>query len=98
MSSILMEYHLIVRTRLDKWRTPSWTIARTHLSNRITKVSQEHRLWTETLPVCRDGPLLAEPGQGSDLNQDTGPCWQLYTGTRREDVQTLVHMRRVSIR
>ena len=24
-----MEYHLIVRTCLDKWRNPSWTIART---------------------------------------------------------------------
>ena len=29
LSSILMEYHLIVRTCLDKWRNPSWTIART---------------------------------------------------------------------
>ena len=50
MSSILMEYHLIVRTRLDKWQNPSWT----HLSNRITKVSQEHRLWTEILPVWQN--------------------------------------------
>ena len=67
-----MEYHLIVRTRLDKWRNP-WTIAWAHLPNRITEVSQEHRLWTEILPVCQDNPLLAEPDQCSNLFQVSSP-------------------------
>jgi len=43
------------------------------LSNRITKVSQEHRLWTETLPVCQDNPLLAEPDQSSSLKSSQQP-------------------------
>ena len=68
------------------------------LSNRITKVSQEHRLWTETLPVCQDNPLLAEPDQSSNLFQVSSPRRQLYTGARGGDVRRLVHMRRVAIR
>ena len=57
-------------------------------------MSQEHRLWTETLPVCQDKPLLVEPGQGSNLNQVSSPRWQLYTGTRSEDIRAFVHMQK----
>ena len=42
--------------------------------------------------LCQDNPLLAEPDRSSNLFQVSSPHWQLYTGTRSEDIRAFAHM------